>query len=71
MASSSAAQKTRAQLLGIEAKKEQNFSEWYTQVVTRAELLDYYDISGCFILVRLLRAARDTSSPSLPFSRVY
>lgn len=42
--------KTRAQLLGIEAKKDQNFSEWYTQVVTRAELLDYYDISGCFIL---------------------
>jgi len=45
-----AVKKDTSQLLGIEAKKDSNFSEWYTQVITRAELLDYYDVSGCYIL---------------------
>lgn len=27
-----------------------DFSEWYTQVITMSELIDYYDISGCYIL---------------------
>lgn len=27
-----------------------NFSEWYREVITKAELIDYYDISGCYIL---------------------
>lgn len=38
------------QKFGMTTKREENFSEWYTQVVTRSELLDYYDIRGCFIL---------------------
>jgi prolyl-tRNA synthetase len=37
-------------LIGITSKKEVDFSSWYTQVVTRTEMLDYYDISGCYIL---------------------
>ena len=41
-----AIKKDTSQLLGIEAKKEECFSEWYSQVITRAELLDYYDVSG-------------------------
>lgn len=41
-----AVKKDTSQLLGIEAKKEECFSEWYSQVITRAELLDYYDVSG-------------------------
>jgi len=45
-----AVKKDTSQLLGIEAKKEENFSEWYSQVITRAELLDYYDVSGCYII---------------------
>eukprot|EP01107_Rhizomastix_libera_P016241 TRINITY_DN663_c0_g1_i1.p1 TRINITY_DN663_c0_g1~~TRINITY_DN663_c0_g1_i1.p1 ORF type:complete len:551 (+),score=111.52 TRINITY_DN663_c0_g1_i1:139-1791(+) len=43
-------EKDASQLLGIEAKKEENFPEWYSQVITRAELVDYYDVSGCYIL---------------------
>ncbi|XP_013406588.1 bifunctional glutamate/proline--tRNA ligase isoform X2 [Lingula anatina] len=36
--------------LGLEAKKEENLSEWYTQVITKAEMIEYYDVSGCYIL---------------------
>lgn len=36
--------------LGITEKKNDNFPEWYTQVITRAEMVEYYDISGCYIL---------------------
>ena len=35
---------------GIEYTKESNFSKWYSQVITKAELIEYYDISGCYIL---------------------
>jgi len=38
------------QQFGIVAKKECNFHDWYTQVILRGELLDYYDIRGCFIM---------------------
>ncbi len=36
--------------LGITHKKTENFADWYAQVVTRAEMIEYYDISGCYIL---------------------
>ncbi|KAK4046086.1 hypothetical protein OIV83_006366 [Microbotryomycetes sp. JL201] len=37
--------------LGITVKKEQAvFGEWYSQVLTKGDMLDYYDISGCYIL---------------------
>lgn len=36
--------------LGIEAKKEDNLSEWYTQVITKSEMIEYYNVSGCYIL---------------------
>jgi len=36
--------------LGIEADKVAHFNDWYTQVITRSEMLDYYDVSGCYIL---------------------
>lgn len=35
--------------LGIETKKEDNFANWYTEVITRGELVEYYDVSGCYI----------------------
>lgn len=41
---------TKETKLGIEAKKEDDFSAWYTQVLLRAEMMDYYDVSGCYIL---------------------
>ena len=36
--------------LGIEVKKEENFSKWYQQIITRSDLIEYYDVSGCYIL---------------------
>ncbi|XP_052767806.1 bifunctional glutamate/proline--tRNA ligase-like [Mya arenaria] len=36
--------------LGLEAKKEENLSDWYSQIITKAELIEYYDVSGCYIL---------------------
>ncbi len=37
-------------LLGLGVKKDEDFSEWYTQAITKAELIEYYDISGCYIV---------------------
>lgn len=31
-------------------KKQENFSEWYQQLVIKSEMLEYYDIKGCFIM---------------------
>ncbi|EKX33394.1 hypothetical protein GUITHDRAFT_81499 [Guillardia theta CCMP2712] len=31
-------------------RKAENFSSWYSEVLLKAELIDYYDISGCYIL---------------------
>ncbi len=36
--------------LGIEVTKEKNLSDWYSQVITKAEMVEYYDVSGCYIL---------------------
>ena len=36
--------------LGIQNKKEENFSDWYSECITKSEMIDYYDISGCYIL---------------------
>lgn len=35
---------------GITAKKTENFSEWYTQVIQKAELVEYTSVSGCLVL---------------------
>ncbi|MFH1471323.1 MAG: proline--tRNA ligase [Nanoarchaeota archaeon] len=35
---------------GITVKKRENFSEWYTQVIQKAELADYTLVSGCMVL---------------------
>ncbi len=32
---------------GITAKKAEDFDEWYTQVILRAEIADYTPVSGC------------------------
>ena len=34
----------------MQAKKTDNLSDWYSQVITKGELLEYYDVSGCYIL---------------------
>lgn len=37
-------------LIGIDVSKEEDFSGWYQQVLLKGQMLDYYDVSGCFIL---------------------
>ncbi len=39
-----------AVLIGIDVAKEDDFSGWYQQVLTKGDMLDYYDVSGCYIL---------------------
>jgi len=34
---------------GLTVKKQENFSEWYTQLITKAELADYTSVSGCIV----------------------
>ncbi|KAH9589336.1 Aminoacyl-tRNA synthetase [Trypanosoma melophagium] len=36
--------------LGIMATRDENFSQWYTEVITKAEMIEYYDVSGCYIM---------------------
>ena len=38
------------QELGIVAKKKDNFSKWYLEIVTKCDLIDYSDVSGCYVL---------------------
>eukprot|EP00292_Cryptomonas_paramecium_P033728 CAMPEP_0113717966 /NCGR_PEP_ID=MMETSP0038_2-20120614/34889_1 /TAXON_ID=2898 /ORGANISM="Cryptomonas paramecium" /LENGTH=709 /DNA_ID=CAMNT_0000645959 /DNA_START=20 /DNA_END=2149 /DNA_ORIENTATION=- /assembly_acc=CAM_ASM_000170 len=37
-------------LLCLTAKKEEDFATWFSEAITRSEMIDYYDISGCYIL---------------------
>lgn len=39
-----------AKLIGITVDKALDFSGWYQQILTKGEMLDYYDVSGCYIL---------------------
>ncbi|KAM5563359.1 proline--tRNA ligase, cytoplasmic-like [Rosa sericea] len=36
--------------LGLSYKKDENFGEWYRQVLLRADMIGYTDISGCYII---------------------
>ncbi|TPX58277.1 proline---tRNA ligase [Powellomyces hirtus] len=38
------------ELIGLTVRKEEDFPVWYQQVLTRTEMMDYYDISGCYII---------------------
>ncbi|KII91193.1 hypothetical protein PLICRDRAFT_51368 [Plicaturopsis crispa FD-325 SS-3] len=37
-------------LISIGVKKEVDFATWYTNVLIKADMLDYYSVSGCYIL---------------------
>ncbi|MFB6190353.1 MAG: proline--tRNA ligase [Candidatus Nanohaloarchaea archaeon] len=39
-----------SQELGVTADKEKNPSEWYTQVVQKADLADYAPVKGCMVI---------------------
>ncbi|KAI0088190.1 prolyl-tRNA synthetase [Irpex rosettiformis] len=36
--------------IAIGVKKEVDFATWYTNVLTKADMIDYYSVSGCYIL---------------------
>jgi prolyl-tRNA synthetase len=38
-----------AKAAGITAKKSEQFSEWYTQLILRSELADYAPVKGCIV----------------------
>ncbi|VEU20829.1 DEKNAAC101756 [Brettanomyces naardenensis] len=44
------AQLDDAKLIGVTVDKEKDFPGWYQQILTKGEMLDYYDVSGCYIL---------------------
>ena len=41
----------RKEKVGLSYKKEEDFSGWYKQLLIKAELLEYSDVSGCYILL--------------------
>ena len=36
--------------MALQWKKEENFPQWYSDVIVLSEMISYYDISGCYIL---------------------
>ena len=42
--------KSDPSLIGITARKNDDLSEWYQQVLTKGGMISYYDVSGCYIL---------------------
>ena len=46
----SEAKPEKKETMGITAKKVGDFSDWYTQVVLKAELADYSAVSGCMVI---------------------
>lgn len=43
------AAKEEKDTLGITAKKEEDFGEWFSQVIQKADLVDYSLVSGCYV----------------------
>lgn len=44
--------KTRAvHLIGMTTKKDENFSEWYLELVFKAKMIENYDVSGCYVFL--------------------
>lgn len=41
--------KEKTQELAITVKKEENMSEWYSQIIIKADLIDYTKVSGCMV----------------------
>lgn len=41
---------SKAKKFTIAADKETSFPQWYKEILTLGEILDYHDISGCYVL---------------------
>lgn len=37
-------------ILGLTSKKAEKFPDWHHEVITKAELISYHDVSGCYVL---------------------
>lgn len=46
----SAGKLDEAKLIGVTVDKNKDFPGWYQQILTKGEMLDYYNVSGCYIL---------------------
>jgi prolyl-tRNA synthetase len=44
------AQSNKGQRFGMKESKSGDFAEWYSEVILRGEMLDYYDVHGCYIM---------------------
>jgi prolyl-tRNA synthetase len=42
-------QKESKETVGVNAKKSEDFNEWYTQIVNKADMMDYSMVAGCMI----------------------
>ncbi|KAK9459940.1 uncharacterized protein V1516DRAFT_678446 [Lipomyces oligophaga] len=45
-----AANDSKTPLISITSPKEEDFPSWYQQVLTKGDMLEYYDVSGCYIM---------------------
>jgi prolyl-tRNA synthetase len=43
-------EKGKKDMKGISVKKTEDISKWYTEVITKGDLIDYSDVSGCIIM---------------------
>jgi len=39
-----------AEIKGIDVSRDTDFSAWYQQVLTKGNMIEYYDVPGCFVL---------------------
>lgn len=58
-----------AALIGIDVAKDADFSDWYQQVLTKGEFLDYYDVSGCVSICEQNSVSSAESTPSSVYSK--
>ena len=35
---------------GVEICKEDNLSDWYSQVIIKSEMIEFYEVDGCYIM---------------------
>lgn len=38
-------------LIGLTTTKEENFMDWFRQVIIKSDMIEYTDISGCYVLL--------------------
>ena len=41
--------KEKIQELALSVKKKEDISKWYTEVILKADLIEYTDVAGCMI----------------------